>query len=136
MYWKDYEDERIEFEKKLKRDFPNLYRGLKVHWSEGGMLDDIHIAPGWYDIIYRLSGKLEALENKPKAIQIKEKFGCLRVYLETDTEETITLVDEAEFESANTCEWSGKKPATQSDYCSWIKTLCDGCHEKRRWVSI
>lgn len=160
MKWREWEGRRKDFEAKLKMEFPLLYEGLRIHWSEGGMLGGIGVGPGWWDIICEVSRGLESLmEQQPafrmKAVQVKEKYGGLRYYVDKigatywdgnesehtfpdgaeprrAYEEAARLIRKAERESLETCEYCGAKGAYMSDYSSWLKTLCAECHEERK----
>jgi hypothetical protein len=112
---------------------------------------------GWYDILRRLAAKIEpwCLSTGAYAGQAKEKFGTLRFYLlepmvsEKDIPLGISMygrllsvgprasddkvraaVDEAEHESARTCEVCGAA-GTLRDHNHWLSTRCDLCHDAR-----
>ena len=68
---------------------------------------------GWYKIIHDLSQKIyDICKEKgyeiPIAIQVKEKFGNLRFYLEAGYDEVYDAIDEAEKLSEITCEYCGE----------------------------
>lgn len=99
-------------------------------------------ADGWLDLIEDLANKLEPLIKKfisenpsesakdfPCASQVKEKYGTLRFYMLTETDEMSKLVHEAEDKSAKICENCGKEGRLRGDH--WYYTLCDECWEKR-----
>lgn len=70
-----------------------------------------------------------------KILQIKEKFGALRIYtsgnFEDPTYKSLThILDELEWLSTRTCENCGnpgEKVKVNNGY--WIKTLCPSCPE-------
>ena len=64
----------------------------------------------------------------PKASQVKEKFGGLRFYMTTGTDEMFDLIDEADTASYKICEECASGDATQNDV-GWIRTLCESCRE-------
>ena len=64
----------------------------------------------------------------PIAEQVKEKFGGLRFYMSSETDEMTKLIDEAEKECNNTCETCGE-PATCT-MRGWVKRVCKKCAEK------
>jgi len=66
--------------------------------------------------------------DHPRASQVKEKFGTLRFYMTTGSNEMYNLIDEAEKESAKTCEFCGKPGKLRSG--GWLLTLCDECATK------
>lgn len=137
MKWREWTERRMEFEAKLKAEFPILYKGLGIHWREGGMLDGITVGPGWWNIVHQLSKKLSELAAQDPsltvmAVQVKEKLACLTYYVSPYVETADLLIGEAAKESRETCEYCGAKPATVSDYHPWLKTLCARCHEERK----
>lgn len=66
----------------------------------------------------------------PCAVQIKEKFGELRVYMSYYNEEIEKFINEAEELSRKTCERCGA-PGEQKGG-GWIVTLCDECDKKTK----
>ena|ERR1041385_1086190 len=128
-----------ELEEALFRDFPNLYKNLAYFECDDG----------WEPLIRRLSEKLETMikaldypyEGKvqllatdppdwifPYAQQVKEKFGGLRFYMSSGTDEMYEAINQAESESYLTCEACGAPGESRSG--GWIKTLCDECEAK------
>lgn len=121
----------------LKQNFPILFSFLpnfkeNPNLSYTEMLDfsnrksiglGIECGDGWFDLIYNLSEKLENLHQDLKVVQIKEKFGTLRYYLEVDTEESIKLIQEAENSSGNICEICGKSGTLIGK--GWAKARCE-----------
>lgn len=75
------------------------------------------------ELIEECKQNLEAAATKvPKAVQVKEKFGTLRFYLDSSTDEQFALINFAESLSARTCEVCGK-PGKPNN-AGWIRTLC------------
>jgi len=107
----------------IVKKYPNLYRFTKY----------IGCGEGWYDLIDDLSSKLEKLivemdeseDEKPAATQIKEKFGQLRFYMTSKTEEMDELIEEAENKSARICESCGKKGEIKG--VNWFYCRCETC---------
>ena len=64
----------------------------------------------------------------PKAVQVKEKLGTLRFYMNSETKEMSELISKAESLSYKTCEYCGA-PGKQREG-GWIKTLCNNCEGK------
>lgn len=108
------------------------------------------VGPGWRDILSELDHQFVMLTGmgtsnhaKIQVLQIKEKFGNLRVYVDYDEsldEETCKKLDEAiaraEQASTYTCEACGSTEGTEnrirkgSQY-GWTKTFCQRCHALR-----
>jgi hypothetical protein len=59
----------------------------------------------------------------PVAVQIKEKFGGLRFYVQAATDKHYNYISFAESMSYRTCEQCGAPGKTYTD--GWHKTLCD-----------
>jgi hypothetical protein len=124
---------RAEFEAQLVRDFPNLYTDMHGDMRVTCMAWGIDTGPGWYDIIYELSAQLEkmiaALPAKSrqhvKAVQVKEKYGQLRVYMSVYIPEMEELISEAERKSGTICADCGKPGQLIGD--GWYYTACKDC---------
>ncbi len=121
-----------ELDAALCRDFPLLYSQRRGRMDETCMCWGFSCGDGWEPIIRRLSEKLEPLiaalpdsEERPTAMQVKEKFGTLRFYLWSETNEMTNAIQAAEDESAATCESCGSPGTLRSG--GWLQTLCDGC---------
>jgi hypothetical protein len=123
-----------ELDEALVRDFPLLYgdrhgdmRSTCMVWGFPG--------DGWEPLIRRLSEKLESLIQKlhdatpddpylPRAMQVKEKYGGLRFYMTSETDEMTKLICDAEQESYHTCEMCGSEGRLRKEL-PWMVTLCD-----------
>jgi hypothetical protein len=127
---------REELDNKLCVDFPQLYR--QRHWdaSKTCMCWGFECGDGWFDIIYELSQKLDALFKKhnlngddyPACVQVKEKFGYLRFYMEGIPkeiyEEAYTYINEAEYKTGKACEECGK-PGKIQNFRGWYRCACE-----------
>lgn len=131
---------RKELDEQLCRECPNLYADRNKSMMETCMYWGFDCMAGWFDIIHDLSLKLEALivampeeERKDyKCSQCKEKFGTLRFYMTSETDEMEKLISEAESASAKTCEYCGKPGTLRTK--GWCFTLCDKCDVERPWM--
>jgi hypothetical protein len=84
----------------------------------------------------------ESEEDKISILQIKEKYGELRIYVSHGTKELFDMIDRAEKESRNTCEICGSE---KNIGCTlgYIQTICHDCIKKecidkdstRQWLS-
>lgn len=120
-----------DFGKYLADTYPNIF--TEPLW--------ISCNEGWHDLIDDLSRKIsEAADRFPHrsvtVVQIKEKFGGLRYYLnyEDMNDDSIHVIEkivrDTESKSYKICEdCSG-----EADICSpkhyWMKTLCMNCRSK------
>ena len=88
-------------------------------WSEAKWEDDgiskhyVCHSPNGYEAGY------------PCASQVKEKFGLLRFYMTSATDEMYDLIREYENKSAHICEGCGAPGKLRGD--TWYVTQCDGC---------
>lgn len=84
---------------------------------------------GWSDLIYNLCKELDLIKFDGTVVQIKEKFGGLRFYINGGTTEVHNLIDKAESDSFSICEVCGK-PGTCINYHGWLMTKCEE-HKKK-----
>ncbi len=119
----------------LCKTFPLLYKDRHASAQVTCMCWGFDVGIGWYDIVYRLSEKLEALiaaqpeDDRAYASQVKEKFGILRFYMDGNTtKEMEAAIREAEVESAKTCEVCGKPGGITGK--GWLTVLCEE-HRKK-----
>jgi hypothetical protein len=121
-----------EHTKHLLKTYPKLYRQYSLPMSETCMCWGFECGDGWFKIIENLSKVLIELDDKycttSEALQVKEKFGTLRFYCQSGTEFHERAIDEAERLSSVTCEDCGSPGVLRRG--SWLRTLCDQCHEK------
>ena len=107
----------------LLKDFPKLYRQYYLPMTETCMCWGFDCDDGWFDLIYELSKKLKIASPNTEAVQVKEKFGGLRYYFTSTTEEGAKLIRNAEEKSYHICEVCGKKGVLREDL-PWMRTLC------------
>ncbi|KAJ7606568.1 hypothetical protein DFH06DRAFT_1251066 [Mycena polygramma] len=111
---------RKELQRRLQADYPTLF-------EEGCNCD--RVGDGWEPILRRLCADLH--HNKTvNFVQIKEKFGGLRVYTDTWDTEVEKRLDEAEDESFLTCEDCGKDGRLASTESGWQFTACQDCLDR------
>lgn len=87
----------------------------------------IQVGPGWVPIVAECFNKMFALGWDGIVIQIKEKFGDLRVYISDNSEGMVECIRVAEGQACRTCEVCGEPGKRRTDL-SWLKTLCDEHH--------
>lgn len=110
------------FTKILFDAFPNLYKGKDQPITENLMPFGFDHGDGWFLIIWNLSEKLEPMGVK--AVQVKEKYGTLRFYLEGYTDEADKAIRIAEQESRVTCEITGR-PGKLRCIHGWYSVMSD-----------
>jgi len=140
----------------LVNRFPRLFRGRHPRaWSD--------LPDGWTGVADRLFNDLDAMMSDDEAatfeiVQIKEKFGGLRVYWELDGQQTMVIdaisahsvqhmensparptalfgrvrerVRQAAQQAATTCQKCGSEGATATR-SGWVVTLCEACRAKK-----
>jgi hypothetical protein len=98
----------------LINTYPMLYLGHQSPLTENLMCFGFDCGDGWFNIIDDLSKKIEAYnvanaEYDPCiAAQVKEKYGTLRFYVNSVTDEIYEWIEQAEIASEKTCEICGK----------------------------
>ena len=132
-----------ELDKALVRDFPILYQDRFENCQQTCMCWGFENGDGWEPIIRKLSMKIENVNNSlPKdempcvAVQVKEKYGMLKVYVNYGRDDIYKWIDEAEEESLNTCEVCGNIGKLRIKDGYWYKTLCDECKVELKYNDI
>lgn len=110
-------------------------------YTSGDPRDDLMVFgfecdDGWKDILWELCEKIEIeLRTTPhdssnpfRFLQVKQKYGTLRVYASWETDRISDLIQEAERKSCTTCEVCGDAGVRSGDF--WVKTLCAKHHEE------
>lgn len=103
--------------------------------------EDWEISSEWDSIVENFIRQLEDFEKilnvRVEVVQIKEKFGELRIYLDYNSSELGPsgvgyldgLVDITTRKASQVCERCGKNPAKLRTAGLWLSTLCSGCYE-------
>jgi len=107
---------------KFSRRYPDLF-------DIGGYFISFGFDKGWESIVDKAMSKLDKLDHPVKIIQVKEKFGGLRIYTDTFTDAANNIITDAEEEASQTCERCGSTKNVSAKG-HWIKTYCDLCHKK------
>lgn len=116
-----------ELEKKLIDEFPTFFVDMYGDPMKTCMAWGCACNDGWFDIIYDACKKIAALDDGTfKFLQIKEKFGGLRLYCSGGNSEVNKIIGLAEDESYNVCEMCGKRENITTEG-GWIQTLCKDC---------
>lgn len=120
-----------ELEAKLVERFPGFFADMYGDPMQTCMAFGCECDEGWYDLLFRLCEDIEKAEPEEfKLLQVKEKFGGLRVYYHGGNEVVHKLVSAAENESYEICERCGIRENVTSEG-SWIFTLCQECRTKK-----
>jgi hypothetical protein len=136
-----------ELDKQLCDEYPNIFRDRHKTPEETAMCWGFP-GDGWFTIIDELCAKLQFLEKVgvfPVAVQVKEKFGLLRVYCRIEYDRkwksqaqrrlwrdiVFDCCHAAEFESGHTCEKCGNHGSVRELKAGGVQTLCDDCGKIR-----
>ncbi len=94
------------------------------------------VGPGWGTILEQLHEELMVIYPAYQVAQVKEKFGTLRVYLNTYPreiwQELSDVITKYEKMTAVTCEGCGEPGRLCRPNGSWVLTLCERCEEHRK----
>jgi hypothetical protein len=88
-----------------------------------------HVGKGWWPIIDQLHVDLMKIDPGYVTVQVKEKFGTLRVYID-GSHEANELAWKYEKMSESVCEICGKSGKLHVN--GWYRTLCDEDEERRK----
>lgn len=126
-----------ELEKQLVEQWPGWFR------TDGDIRQTLmplgfQCGGGWFSLIWKLCEDLDPLVAQFEAqtggrfevLEVKEKFGQLRMYTNHRTSATSKRMGIAEAESLRTCELCGEAGRLRTG--DRIQTLCDRCYESSR----
>jgi len=82
------------------------------------------VGDGWLQLIHDLIEELIAAGWDTQVCQVKEKFGGLRFYINTGSDEIFDIISKYEEKSYKTCEVCGEKGELHTNM-GWHRTLCD-----------
>lgn len=106
-----------------------LKNGFKLESNPITDSDFFEVEPGWFPLIKDLISDLIKMGWNREVIQVKEKFGTLRFYINEGTDDIHRRIAKAEMESATICEATGKHGKLRNDL-GWWRTLCDEEYDK------
>jgi hypothetical protein len=89
------------------------------------------VGNGWLGIIKEMLEDIIKMGWNKQTVQIKEKFGGLRFYINSASEEVHNRISEAEKLSYKVCEECGEEGELRQDL-SWWTTLCDTHYNERK----
>lgn len=115
-------EEEVQAARKAVEDKHPMFKG--VPWG-------LAVGYGWFDLIDKLASDIEATRKDVRVLQVKEKFGGLRFYVKSSSNEVHRLITEAEKKSYTICEKCGEPGQLRNDL-SWIQTLCDAHYAKAK----
>jgi len=122
-----------ESDKKQIIKYPELF-GTNLDATKTSIVYGFEIGPGWKKVV---NDGLEKLSKEVKSkgindfriVQIKEKFGELRIYTNWSTDELDTILEDLETTCITTCEKCGSDQGKfRGD--GWLRVTCDNCEHK------
>lgn len=129
------QEEWYAAQEKIQADCPILFRDSEAPGRRRSGKFYLECSSGWHDLIRECAIELERIanampvpenpedDNRPRAAQIKEKFGGLRFYVYGEhTEEVDLAINRAEAVASMTCEFCGEPGMKRG--LPWIRTLC------------
>jgi len=114
----------------LVRDFPNLFPGQAIDPKNPvDVVFHFECGDGWEPLIRRLAEQIAPLlPPGAHAVQVKEKFGSLRFYVDgvpwAQDSAIYSAIAEAEEKSGRICETCGAPGLRRTRGRYWIRTLC------------
>jgi hypothetical protein len=84
------------------------------------------VGNGWHSLVDEVYDLVESYGGE--IVQLKEKFGQLRVYTTPIPEEAHTKLYGIENKSATICECCGQ-PSTLQSRGGWLKSICNTCKD-------
>lgn len=130
---------REELEQKLIEKYPVLFRGKDKPPTESLMCFGCECGDGWFDIIQRVCGLItNHMKYRPECppvefVQIKEKFGTLRLYYNGGDEYVEGVCSMAEAMSDCICEVTGAR-GSLCKAGTWLRTLSPEEAAKNNYV--
>jgi hypothetical protein len=130
-----------ELEQQLVTKFPELFKGKDKPPTESLMCFGCECSDGWFDLIYTACACIaNHLKYRPECppvefVQIKEKFGGLRLYYFGGDEYVPGVCSMAEAMSYKICEVTGEKGMLCSSG-HWLRTLSPEQAEKHGYTPV
>ena len=130
---------RAELQNKLIGKYPDLFKDRFLGMQSNLMCFGCECSDGWYKLLDTLFNaitnhyKNNVEQECPTLIQVKEKYGELRVYLSHEDEYTSGMLSMAEDISLTICEECGApgQPNYYDDngeyipeFAGWVRTRC------------
>ena len=126
-----------ELEQKLFEKYPLFFKHID-NTMASLMIHGFECGDGWYNLLNTTFRKIKKyyinkyseIPNRFYIIQVKQKYGLLRIYSSLVDKEVFDILDEAEAKSSRVCELCGKKGKLREDL-HYIRTLCDDCYKMK-----
>jgi hypothetical protein len=122
-----------ELESQLVKKYPKIFEMVGSSPQESCMAWGLAVGDGWYWLIDNLCSHLQGIIDNNEdvqqvvAAQVKEKFGGLRFYINSGSDEQYGAIGLAEHMSYSICEDCGTTKDVTTEGPGWIRTLCQEC---------
>ena len=126
----------VELQKKLVQRAPYMFKYDASDNQSPIRYYGFEVGDGWFDLLKTLILELKRLDTNQhlQVVQVKEKFGTLRFYINpienTIYDAVMESIEKAEQISSITCELCGK-PGTINNK-GWISVRCPECRSKEK----
>ena len=126
-------------QEQLYKKYTEIFAQKDSSMQETCMCWGISCGDGWFRLLDNLCDYITTMcKNNgwriPQAIQIKEKWGCLRFYTDAFEPESTDSLEGAimftEFLSSVTCEKCGTADKVKLREAGWIHIYCDKCEKQ------
>lgn len=112
----------------LVDDYPGVFDGAKY----------VDVGIGWLSLVREFVVEALPHDSSLTVLEIKEKFGSMRIWCDTDIREARLAKGKAEIKSGMTCEICGDEGFIRRpppDRMSWWRCLCDehASEDQRSW---
>lgn len=119
---------RNELDNRLCVAFPQIFSDRYSDPQTTAMCWGFECGDGWYDIIYNLCVDITSYCNStgypvPKAVQVKEKYGTLRFYVDQGDDHIYDLISYYSQRSRTTCETCGSIGKMRGN--GWLYVSCE-----------
>lgn len=122
---------RAELERSLIEKYPSLFKDRDRPLTDSLMCFGCECGDGWFNLLDRTCAKLfKACSPSYRLMQVKEKYGALRIYGLSDNDETLNICDRAEEESRTICEICGKPGKIIGG--AWLVCRCEEHEQEER----
>ncbi len=124
-----------KLENKLYEKYPKLFRQKDLSIQESCLCWGLECGAGWYWLIDGLCNCIQSYidankKEQVEIVQLKEKFGSMRFYVNGADDLIHGMIWLAESMSYTICESCGSTSDIIHTEEGWIKTICKNCNKR------
>ena len=124
---------RKELDELLCKRYPKIFVQRNLPMEQTYMCWGFSCGDGWFHLIDKLCRYIQLHVDRLKlpqveAVQVKEKFGELRFYINAGDDAIFNAIDYTTYLSVHTCEACGSMDDV-GQTSGWVSTLCRNCGE-------